>query len=61
MASEKETKTVNLEKRQIDEIEKLNADHPFLQKRGFSWITRWLIDKGLIQVEQGGDSDQDTH
>jgi hypothetical protein len=52
MASEKETKTVNLEKRQIDEIEKLNADHPFLQKRGFSWITRWLIDRGLIQVEQ---------
>jgi hypothetical protein len=52
MASDKETKTVNLEKRQIDEIEKLNEDHPYLQKRGFSWIVRWLIDRGLIQEEQ---------
>lgn len=55
MASDKETRTINLEKRQIDEIEKLNDGHPFLQKRGFSWIVRWLIDKGLlVQAEQEG-------
>lgn len=52
MASTKDTKTINLEKEQIEEIERLNEEHPYLKERGFSWITRHLLKLGLVKLKE---------
>lgn len=53
MSDNKTPRTVNLDNEQIEKIKDLDENHPYLQKRGFSWIIRWLVERGLKTVEDG--------